>query len=593
MHHLRSISHAPSPLYLTAHLPCTSPAPQVSPQTTRRYQQQLRNLLRLTPVHLGLPAAFCARALPAAAPPAADVATGFSSASQPQPQQPQPQQPLPYSEAVSRLQQLPQCATPEKGLTCLVDVCHHVATAAEDIGAPPPSADELVPLITYVCVASQVASLPVELSLLQDLATDAQLSGEQGYSLATFQVALRWLLQLKWDQLQFHSTQPVGGGSSNGAASGGSNGGGNAAGGLYPSKRGQAASRRSSSSSSRARGSSGAGSKAIADSMELLRALEAELPPPAADALVPFEPPEAASHAAGDGSGAKGVGDGGGDPGAATDGAATNGAAADGATTDGGASARSVGSRYETLKEYGVRDLLAAARRLTIDPSSCVEKQDLIDLLLAHSHARKPKADAAAPPPRPAAGGSSGSGIGSGGIGSGTAPHMPSPSRHSPSRHSPLRAPPPPLKAQTPPTQHTPTRRSASPRAPSSASPARWRKPPSPASAAASPAGAYTAGACAYTASALASAYTAPPDSPLHTDESASATARAPTTTMPLGANGAGAQNLPSSRASAAAAAAVGAGGVAGSAGEAPPRKRLPRMGAATARSAAARRNIV
>ena len=580
------------------HLPCISHAPQVSPQTTRRYQQQLRNLLRLTPVHLGLPAAFCARALPAAAPPAADVATGFSSASQPQPQQPQPQQPLPYSEAVSRLQQLPQCATPEKGLTCLVDVCHHVATAAEDIGAPPPSADELVPLITYVCVASQVASLPVELSLLQDLATDAQLSGEQGYSLATFQVALRWLLQLKWDQLQFHSTQPVGGGSSNGAASGGSNGGGNAAGGLYPSKRGQAASRRSSSSSSRARGSSGAGSKAIADSMELLRALEAELPPPAADALVPFEPPEAASHAAGDGSGAKGVGDGGGDPGAATDGAATNGAAADGATTDGGASARSVGSRYETLKEYGVRDLLAAARRLTIDPSSCVEKQDLIDLLLAHSHARKPKADPAAPPPRPAAGGSSGSGIGSGGIGSGTAPHMPSPSRHSPSRHSPsrhspLRPPPPPLKAQTPPTQHTPTRRSASPRAPSSASPARWRKPPSPASAAASPAGAYTAGACAYTASALASAYTAPPDSPLHTDESASATARAPTTTMPLGANGAGAQNLPSSRASAAAAAAVGAGGVAGSAGEAPPRKRLPRMGAATARSAAARRNIV
>ena len=55
-----------------------------------------------------------------------------------------------FREAVSRLQQLPQCATPEKGLNCLVDVCHLVATAAEDIGAPPPSADELVPLITYV-----------------------------------------------------------------------------------------------------------------------------------------------------------------------------------------------------------------------------------------------------------------------------------------------------------------------------------------------------------------------------------------------------------------------------------------------------------
>ena len=42
----------------------------------------------------------------------------------------------------------------------------------------------------------------------QDLASDAMLSGEHGYCLATFQVALRWLLQLRWDELHFETPPP-------------------------------------------------------------------------------------------------------------------------------------------------------------------------------------------------------------------------------------------------------------------------------------------------------------------------------------------------------------------------------------------------
>ena len=76
----------------------------------------------------------------------------------------------------------------------------------------------------------------MEMLLLQEIATDAQLSGEQGYCLATFQVALapitrmrplraeymlmtcclatlqvalRWVLGLKWDQLQFGPNHPL------------------------------------------------------------------------------------------------------------------------------------------------------------------------------------------------------------------------------------------------------------------------------------------------------------------------------------------------------------------------------------------------
>ena len=72
------------------------------------------------------------------------------------------------------------------------------------------------------------------------------------------------------------------------------------------------------------------------------------------------------------------------------------------------------------LRELGVRELLEEARRLTVDFSACVEKQDLLDLLLSHSArggatlggggaarisppARAPPPTTATTPPQPAA----------------------------------------------------------------------------------------------------------------------------------------------------------------------------------------------
>ena len=133
---------------------------------TRRYQQQLRLLARVTPERLGLPPPFCVRS-PNPAPP-------------------------PYTDAIQCLRSLPQATTPDRGLQCLVDVCRLVSEGAVAMGAPPLAADQLVPLIAFVCITSRLASLTVELALLQDLATDAQLSGESGYCLATFQVSACW-----------------------------------------------------------------------------------------------------------------------------------------------------------------------------------------------------------------------------------------------------------------------------------------------------------------------------------------------------------------------------------------------------------------
>ena len=75
-------------------------------------------------------------------------------------------------------------------LRCLVDVCRLVSAEAERLGAAPPSADELMPLLSYVLLRAQVAALPAELAMLGELATESQMMGEQGYCLASFQVGV-------------------------------------------------------------------------------------------------------------------------------------------------------------------------------------------------------------------------------------------------------------------------------------------------------------------------------------------------------------------------------------------------------------------
>lgn len=400
---------------------------EVALETTRRYQQQLRLLSRLTPERLGLPAAFCVRPKPLVVASARFDAPQAKGAEQP------------YAEAVLRLQQLPRATTPERGLQCLVDVCHLVADGAEELGAPPPSADELVPLIAYVCTVSQVASLPVELSLLQDLAADSQLSGESGYSLATFQVALRWLMQLRWDELHFesHAVNNHGGGCQHSGATHSTSGHGTAAHNPTHAARGRsAASRRAGGQRQRPAPPTRA-HPAIADSIELLRALEAELPE-RGSMESPAGPSPAGQAQAGFAAHAK------------------DGLGVARLWPEDAASASEpidTGQRAHIateLRESSVRDLLAEARRLTLDASSCVEKQELLDLLLAHRRASRQGSD--------------------GGVGE-DRNTCPSP-RPRPSQPAPPEAPLPPSRGvqssasgngmttvATPPTPPTPTRR--------------------------------------------------------------------------------------------------------------------------------------
>ena len=82
-----------------------------------------------------------------------------------------------------------------------------LAQEAQQAGAPPPSADELMPLTAYVMLKAQLGSLPAQLALLQAMYAHDNLFGEQGYCLATFQVAYVWSMQLKWDQLHHPGTR--------------------------------------------------------------------------------------------------------------------------------------------------------------------------------------------------------------------------------------------------------------------------------------------------------------------------------------------------------------------------------------------------
>jgi len=365
------------------------------------YQQQLRLLSKLNPEHLGLPKAFCGEPSPPP-PPQQLLQSSLSSSVTPQQPSSSSSQTLPalasaplaparqpYAKPVGRLQQLPQATTPTRALACLVDTCRLIAQAAEALGAPPPAADELVPLVAYVIVIAQVASLPIEMALLQGLATDHQQAGEQGYCLATFEVAMRWVLTLKWDQLTFAAGCR-----------------------RLPASRAQPSSHSAQQSAAPAAVVSPPTiNPSIRQSMELLRALEAELLETRAEALrsalLPT-PPTAlwdkrtgrpikrgsstaplAAHAL-DGAAAA--------PAASHVIPATaplaeasedtapsvNAAAADAAravAAAGGERQQDVQAPGMALESLGVRELLAEAKRRSIDCSGCVERDEIIALL--------------------------------------------------------------------------------------------------------------------------------------------------------------------------------------------------------------------
>ena len=146
----------------------------------QRYVTQLHLMAKVQPHHLRLPQALCE--------PPPPLSDGSKA-------------PPLYSASIKRLQQLAHASSPVQMLAGLVETCRLFAQEAQQAGAPPPSADELMPLTAYVMLKAQLGSLPAQLALLQAMYAHDNLFGEQGYCLATFQVAYVWSMQLKWDQL--------------------------------------------------------------------------------------------------------------------------------------------------------------------------------------------------------------------------------------------------------------------------------------------------------------------------------------------------------------------------------------------------------
>ena len=301
----------------------------------QRYVTQLHLMAKVQPHHLRLPQALCE--------PPPPLSDGSKA-------------PPLYSASIKRLQQLAHASSPVQMLAGLVETCRLLAQEAQQAGAPPPSADELMPLTAYVMLKAQLGSLPAQLALLQAMYAHDNLFGEQGYCLATFQVAYVWSMQLKWDQLHHPGTRgepaaPVAQGakarrpSSAAAAAGG--------GAARPSSgKARRPSERPAPRPTTAAGGDGAAAASIADSMELLRRLEME-----ASGLT-VSTGSAGSRGSGGGGGSRG-----------------------GGRSSGGSRSSAAPETRSELLTKSVGELLAIAKRRGVDCSSAVEKADLVTLL--------------------------------------------------------------------------------------------------------------------------------------------------------------------------------------------------------------------
>jgi len=104
----------------------------------------------------------------------------------------------PYDAAVAELRHLPRMRTPAAKLRCLVNTANNivkcVAAHCRRIGARidslPVSAEQLLPILAYVLIKSGVAHLHSECRFLHDFITEVAEMREEGYTLATFAMAL-------------------------------------------------------------------------------------------------------------------------------------------------------------------------------------------------------------------------------------------------------------------------------------------------------------------------------------------------------------------------------------------------------------------
>ncbi|XP_070537434.1 VPS9 domain-containing protein 1-like isoform X2 [Ptychodera flava] len=116
----------------------------------------------------------------------------------------------PYKSAVIEIQKLPSYQSPLDKLECIVNMSRIVCTCVEDYyesqGKPrhaPETAigcDDLLPILSYVVIKSQLPQLVSECSALEEFIHEGYLFGEEGYCLTSLLTALSYICKLSEKQ---------------------------------------------------------------------------------------------------------------------------------------------------------------------------------------------------------------------------------------------------------------------------------------------------------------------------------------------------------------------------------------------------------
>ncbi|XP_053126625.1 VPS9 domain-containing protein 1 isoform X2 [Hemicordylus capensis] len=112
----------------------------------------------------------------------------------------------PYCTAVQELMLLPLGSCPQKKLECIVRALRVICECAEDYcggreGRPQPAAaaigaDDLLPILSYVVLKSNLPQLLPECAALEEFIHEGYLIGEEGYCLTSLQSALSYVESL-------------------------------------------------------------------------------------------------------------------------------------------------------------------------------------------------------------------------------------------------------------------------------------------------------------------------------------------------------------------------------------------------------------
>uniref|UniRef100_A0A8D2J921 VPS9 domain containing 1 n=1 Tax=Varanus komodoensis TaxID=61221 RepID=A0A8D2J921_VARKO len=127
---------------------------------------------------------------------------GISAKLLPQGGQPRGTGSYPYCAAVQELALLPLGSCPQKKLECSVRTLRVICECGEEYcggreGAATEGADDLLPILSYVVLKSNLPQLVSECAALEEFIHEGYLIGEEGYCLTSLQSALSYVESLK------------------------------------------------------------------------------------------------------------------------------------------------------------------------------------------------------------------------------------------------------------------------------------------------------------------------------------------------------------------------------------------------------------